>query len=281
MATSHTSNFSSKFLTFLLNAAGIGLPSQMHAVYINFYKYYLLQAFILLTSAQVMLVRNLTTLAEITITLVFINNGIFLNSTTLFLHLKKKYIINIFESINEDFAQINSFDTISSSVKFKKFFHTLGAPGVVTYLLSLSSTVLLFPFSNKEYSDITALPIPSAFPWKVDNLQKYLLTIALQINWLAILSLPVALIFLFSIYYMIEIRVQYDILCKSIEQLNHSDEWISLAHNFDSNTENKVLQSFNCCIKHHQKILKYANRIFSLLADFIYLLLFWIGYLNR
>ncbi|KAK7575814.1 hypothetical protein V9T40_012100 [Parthenolecanium corni] len=256
MNVSKPSNFSSKFLTFLLNAAGIGLPSQKHARYINLYKYYLLQAFILLTSTQVVLVRNLTTLAEITITLVFINNGIFLNSTTLFLHLKQKYIINILESINEDFLEINSFDTISSSVKFKTFFRSIGAPGVITYLLSISSTVLLFPFSNKEYSDITALPVPSAFPWKVDNLRKYLLTIALQINWLAILSLPVVLIFLFSIYYMIEIRVQYDILCKSIRQFDHSDEWLSLADNFDADTESKVLQSFNCCVKHHQKILK-------------------------
>lgn len=263
MSTGQTSNFSSKFLTFLLNAAGIGLPSQKYARYINFYKYYLLQAFILLTSAQVVLVRNLTTLAEITITLVFINNGIFLNSTTLFLHLKRKCMINISKSINEDFAHINSFDTISSGVKFKKFFRTFGAPGVIIYLLSLLSTVLLFPFSNKEYSDITALPIPSAFPWKVNNLQKYLFTIALQINWLAILSLPVALIFLFSIYYMIEIRVQYDILCKSVEQFGKSDDWLGLAQNFDTNIENKVLQSFNCCIKHHQKILKYANRIFK------------------
>lgn len=254
-----TSNFNIKFLAAWLNISGIALPAQKHAKYVKILKYYLVYAFILMTSAQVVLFRRASTLVEMSTAMVFFNSGLFLNSTTLIVHLKKKFIINIIQSMKVDFIQpFTVFSIVPTNQKFKKFFFNTGLPGVCLYVFATSGTVLLFPFSDKSYDDINALFIPGAFPWTIDSMVKYLLTLALEFSWLSVLSAPVFLNFMFGFYYIFEIQIQYEILCKMVENFNNSNEWISMTGSVDEVREHKMIQSFNYCIRHHQNIVKFV-----------------------
>lgn len=255
-----SSNFNTKFLTMLLNISGVALPDQKYATYVNIMKYYLVYAFTLLTSAQLALLGRASTLVELSITVVFINSGLFLNSTTLILNLKKKFIMNIFHSINSDFIHPVTIisDVAPSSLKFRKFFFNTGIPGICMYVFSTCGTVLLFPFSDHTYDNINALLVPRAFPWTVHSKAKYWATVALEFSWLSALSAPVLLNFMFGIYYMFEIQVQYEILSKMIEKFDQMHECISLVDSSNCISEQKMIQSFVCCIRHHQNIIKFV-----------------------
>lgn len=257
------SNFNTKFLATLLNLSGIALPAQKHAKYVHMLKYYLVYSFILMTSAQVVLFRRPSTLAEMSTAVVFFNCGLFLNGTTLVLHLKKKYMINLIQSMRFDLNQFFSvFSIVPTSQKFKKFFFNIGLPGICMYVFSTSGTALLFPFSDKSYDDINALLVPGAFPWTIDSKAKYLITVALEFSWLSVLSAPVVLNFIFGFYYIFEVQIQYEILCKMIDDFNYSNEWKSVDGNLDKKIEHKMIKSFEYCIRHHQNIVKFVSIIY-------------------
>lgn len=106
--------FSTKFLILLLNTAEIPIQGQKYGKFIPVMKYYLIYSFIFLTTSQILSLRFLHTWPEVCIALVFIFNGVFLNSTTAVLHLKKQNFINILNIV------CNKFDT-NASTRFRKF----------------------------------------------------------------------------------------------------------------------------------------------------------------
>lgn len=210
MNTKPVQDFSSKFLILLLNTAGIPIEGQKYGKFIRILKYYLLYSFVILTSSQVLSLRFINAKPAVCIALVFIFNGIFLNTTTMVLHLRKQNFFNILNIVYNHFHR-------NASSKFKKFFLTYGVAYFSIYSFMILSPFLFFPISNNELGDPGTLLIPCWFPWIIDTYWKYVLTISLQFSWLSALSLPVLLSFTFTAYFVIEVEFQINHLCCIIQ----------------------------------------------------------------
>lgn len=108
------------------------------------------------------------------------------------------------------------------------------------------SPFLFFPISGNKLGDPNTLLIPSWFPWKIDSGLKYILTIGLQFSWLGPLSIPVLLNFTFVVYFIIEVRIQYDILYEDVLKIKEA----SYFHEYDDT----IMVKFKSCIRHYQMI---------------------------
>lgn len=259
MLTMEKYNFTSKFFAYFFNISGIPLKYTKNRKYFIFLKYYYIYSFILLTSSQIMVLGRLNSMIQVSIALVFIFNGIFLNLITLALHVNKINIINIFRLFNLDFIFYSHEDVISTNVRFKRFFLMYGIGYIISYSLSVCSSVVLFPFSKKKLTDIDALLIPCRFPWSVNSVIKYIMTNILIASWLIPLSCPVTLTIIFMFYFMIEVEVQFDILYKSIESQKTFVEISKNSYNNENrqiSIEQEMYISFIKCIQHYQKILR-------------------------
>ncbi len=265
------SNFTSNFLVHLLNTAGIPLAHQRHAEYIRLVKYYLLYSFLLLTTCQLFVLRNLASFDDIAVSLAYINCGIFYNATTLVLHLKKRDVRSIFDFVKSGRVDYFTPRGASADDKFRKFFLTYGVAYFTLYAVADLSPVLFFPFSEKKLGDATALILPCAFPWTIDSYLKYALTLGLQVSWLLPLSTPVLLNVMFAAYFVIEVRTQYDGLCEMLTELK--DKKRPKMTDFDA--EEAELLWFKRCIRHHQNILtlvQYSHRLLIFFLNRIRLL---------
>lgn len=246
MNTKRARDFVSKFLVLLLNSGGIPVTGQKYGQLIALQKYYLIYSFIFLTSCQVLSLKTFNHLYEATIALAFIFNGLFLNIPTIILHLKKENFLKISEIVSHDFE-------VNASIQFRKFFFSYGISYISCYSLMLLSPVLFFPISGHKVGDPGTLLIPCWFPWTINTLTKYLLTVILQFSWLFALSLPILLGFTFTAYFVVEVRFQFDRLCHAIELTQR--EFTTLP-NKNWAAGNEDLMILNLCIHQHQIILR-------------------------
>lgn len=235
-------DFAAKYFILVLNSAGIPLEEQKHRELISMLKYYILYSFIFITISQVLMLRNFDSLHEAGIAISFIFNGIFMNTTTAVLHLKKQNFINILQIIRKDFD-------VSASARFKKFFFTYGVTYFSIYSFMLLPPVLFFPLSGRELDDPNALLVPCWFPWNVDTYLKYILTNALEFSWLCALSVPVTLSFMLTAYFLMEVEMQFDFLCRAIRSTE--DTHVGKAK-FELNDS----EMLKMCIRRHQITMK-------------------------
>ncbi len=246
-------NFISKFFLILLDTAGCPLPGAQNFRFFNFWKYYLIYSFSSVTFGQLLMIRYVTSLNDVYMAVSFIASGLFFNSTTLALHLKKRNLSDVFRAISSDLVVFSSAEERSASGEFRKFFFTRGVVYMAIYTLSLLSSALLFPFSDKELGDVNALLVPCVFPWQIDSYLKFFLTVLLQVSWLLPLSVPVLLNFMFCVYFIFEVRTQFKILRKSLN-----------SEKFEDDSEERLLRSFKRLIRHYQEIVRRVPKNFRL-----------------
>lgn len=251
-------NFTSKFFIVLLNVFGVPIKCRIA----RFFKYYFIYAFSFLTANQVLTLRERTTIIDISICLIFIFSGIYYNITSGIIYLKNRFIFAMYNMMNTDFADYSTLDIRSTNEKFRKFFFKYGILFCVTYSFSLLSPVLFFPLSGKQLGDLSTLIIPCKFPWTINTYPKYLLTVLLQLSWVGVLSVPVILNFMFVIYFMMEVRVQFEILNRWIKELDKSFVTWIMSNEKDVvlvHESRRFVNSFKHCIRRHQKILRYTH----------------------
>lgn len=244
MNTKQDQKFFSKFLALLLYTAGVAMDTQHCFNFVRAIKYYLIYSFIFITVGQVMSLKFVNAKSEICLALVFIFNGIFLNTTTIILHIKKRNFISISNIVNNNFY-------MNASTRFKQFYLTYGVAYFIIYCIALLSPFLLFPISGKTLGDPSTLLVPSWFPWTIDTYLKYILTTTLQFSWLSVLSLPVLLGFMLPAYFILEVQFQFDCLCNAIQSTGS----VSGKHHGHISRYND-LDVLKACIRQHQIILR-------------------------
>lgn len=250
--TESSNAFISWFITTLLKTAGISVNSKNSSSFLHFLKYYLLYAFASTTGCQIALLKECKTTYQVTLTLAYIFSGMFLNTSTVVLHLYKKNLFNILNFVDNElpFIMSRNKDIRKSNEEFRKLFFSYGIAYYVVYTFACISPFVFFPISGNKLGDTNTLLIPSWFPWQIDSGLKYILTIGLQFSWLFPLSIPVLLNFTFYLYFIIEVRIQYEILCGNISKLK---EYPSSCQN----EENQAIRiHFTACVQHHQMIVK-------------------------
>lgn len=246
-------NFTSKFLAFLLNISGIPLEWQKNkrsGRLVTIWKYYLLYAFIFLTSSQIILLKDTRSLYDLCTTLIFIFNGIFLNSTTIMLHVKKHNVmemLNIFERDFVNIAQESQYPQKTND-KFKVFFLFYGLVFFSIFGLVILTPFLLLPISGNTMGDVDTLLIPCWFPWQIDSYPKYLSTIALQFSWLGAVSMPITQVFIFTSYFVIEVKCKVEMLEDVAMKMN------------DQDNDDQLYRNFKTFIRYHQVIWRYDRK---------------------
>lgn len=257
-------NFTAKFFSFVLNTAGIPnewQKGQLEGKLITIWKYYLLYSFTLLTTSQLLALRNNETPYELCMSLIFILNAIFLNITVVVRHIKKESIFEMLKIFNTDFVFISEQTGIPqiTNKRFKEFILSFGVSYCVIYVVVISSPFLFFPISSNKLGDTNTLLIPCWFPWTIDTYTKYILTIALQFSWLGALSIPILTGFLFTTYFIIEVKCQVEVLSKVVMK------WKS--ENMRNADERRMHLEFKMFIRYHQVIWRFDECY----LDFIYI----------
>lgn len=198
------------------------------------------------------LLKDCKSMHEISLTLAFLFNGIFLNIATLLLHLKKQHIVVILGLVNREIPILTSAHkyAITGSQKFKEFFFSHAIKCYIIYTFACMGPFLFFPISGKQLGDPNTFLIPIWFPWKVDSILKYVLTIGLQFSWLGPLSVPVVLNFTFLVYFVIEVRVLFDILYEDVLEIKEA----SCCYKYDD----RMVGKLKSCIQHYQMISRWV-----------------------
>lgn len=244
--SAHDENFVSKFLILLMNSGGIPVYDQKYGKLVTAQKFFLINSFIFLTTSQVMALKFSVGLHEMTSVLYFILNGCFLNIPTIVLHAKKQNFFNI------SMTASHSFDR-NASVKFKKFFCTYGVTYIGIYTFMLLSPILFLPLSSNKTWTTTNLIIPSWFPWTINTRSKWFISAGLQFFWLSVLSFPILCIFLFTAYFILEVKFQFDRLYQAI-QLTNDGSLPVINMNWATGDALTILKA---CIHRHQIISRY------------------------
>lgn len=255
-------NFTSKFFVIFLNVFGVPIGCQIT----KFFKYYFIYAFFSVTISQILMLREGKTIVDTSFSLIYILSGIYFNATTSIIYFKRSFLLSMYNIARAEFTEEHSFryNMISVNWKFKRFFFQYGILFFCIYGLSLLSPFLFFPLSGKQLGDVSTLIVPSKLPWNFNTYTKYCLTVLLQLSWIGFLSVPVLLNFVFVIYFIIEVRTQFDILSLMIRNL---DKWTvgSL-----KNENKRFCDSFKNCIQRHQKILRFVNYFIEYFKLLIY-----------
>lgn len=257
-------DFTSKFFIIFLNVFGVPMGCQIT----KFFKYYFIYAFSSVTFSQMLMLREGKTIMDTSFSLIFILSGIYFNATTSIIYFKRRFLLSMYNITRAEFTEQHSFryNVISVNWKFKKFFFQYGILFYCTYSLSLLSPFLFFPLSGKQLGDVSTLIVPSKFPWNFNTYTKYCLTVLLQLSWIGVLSVPVLLNFMFIIYFIIEVRTQFDILLLMIQNLDKS----TVSSSYMNNENKWFCDSFKSCILRHQKILRFVSYFIEYFTFLIY-----------